>query len=99
MVCVFRAEGPMDAWLVRDHLMVSGIDAVVRDDLALARGEVPMDASWPSVWVPPSRAEQASAILAAWKAPYPVYPEQVCHSCGAASPPTFDWCWSCEQPF
>lgn len=99
MVCVFRAEGPLDAWLVRDHLVASGIDAVVRDDLALARGEVPVDVSWPTVWVASGRAADASLLLASWKAPYPIHPEQLCRACGAASPPTFDWCWSCEAPF
>lgn len=92
--CVLRSSGPAEAWLVRDWLAQNGIPVVVRDDLSAARGEIGIAESWPTVWVPRSDVERATAALAVYRSPRLVHPRWVC-GCGEVNEPTFGSCWAC----
>jgi hypothetical protein len=57
-VPIYKGEGPIDPWLVRDWLEKNGIDAWVEDPLY-----TPADFSWPSVWVLEADREAAEGLL------------------------------------
>jgi hypothetical protein len=95
-VCVYRASGATDGFLVGHWLDRNGIPNRVRDGLVGLRGEIPVDQTWPSVWVPREHAEAAAKQIASMNGPRLVREAWTCPRCGADGEPDFDTCWQCD---
>lgn len=97
MICVYKASGATDAYLVRHWLERNGIVALVRDGLLSVRGELPIGVSWPTVWVAPADRERAEEAIRAYTGPVLVHPPWKCPGCEEINEPNFGSCWSCGQ--
>jgi hypothetical protein len=95
-ICVYRATGPTDGFLVRDWLQRCGLHPQLRGDLSGLRGEIPIRESWPSVWVAPGEEPAARAALRQLEGPRLVRTAWTCPRCGAEGEPDFDACWNCD---
>jgi hypothetical protein len=95
-VCVYRATGPADGFLVRDWLVRSGLEPQLRGDLSTIRGEIPIGESWPSIWVGPQHRERAASLIQELNGPRLVREAWTCPACGAEGEPDFDSCWNCD---
>jgi hypothetical protein len=95
-ICVYRATGPADGFLVRDWLVRCGLTPQVRGDLSAIRGEIPIQDSWPAVWVAAADEERARQALRQLNGPRLVREPWLCPACGADGEPDFDSCWNCD---
>ena len=98
-VCVYRATGPADAYLVRDHLVAHGLKVEIRGELLGGlSGALPTMDTWPALWVLDRHAERARELISQWDAAQlPDGPEWVC-VCGAEVDAHFGECWKCGRP-
>ena len=98
---VFATRNPAEAHLVRGLLENAGIAAIVENDiLATGVGEI-VETAFPSVCIlDESRAAEALAIIAEWRAGEPVAPAWECPKCGEKLDGRFTSCWECgtERP-
>jgi hypothetical protein len=95
-LCVFRATGPTDAWLVRDWLERNGIPVLVRNDLTSLRGEIPFLEAAPTVWVREEDRVRATEAMRAYDSPRLVHPKWCCATCGEENEANFGSCWQCS---
>jgi hypothetical protein len=95
-VCVYRANGPMDAYLLRHWLERNGIPCHLRGDLSSIRGEIPIPEAWPTVWVHTDLEAQALEALELLNTPTLVHPKWTCDVCNEVNEPNFASCWSCS---
>ncbi|MCB9663519.1 MAG: DUF2007 domain-containing protein [Alphaproteobacteria bacterium] len=96
-VRLYRADGPADAYLLRQWLTEHGIRCRVQgEDLMSLAGGIPVRDALPSVWVDAADEPAARDLLARWKGPSLVHPAWRCAACGEENPATFQVCWSCE---
>jgi len=95
-VCVYKASGPADAYLVRDHLVAHGLPVEVRGQhLGGLGGALPLSETWPSLWVVDRHESRARALISDWDAAtMPDGPSWTC-VCGAEVDGHFGECWSC----
>ena len=96
MICVYRATLPTDAHMMLHWLRRNGIAAEVRGDLLTARGELPVQESSPTVWVPESDSEQAQSLVTEFEKPVGDGKMWTCLKCSEANEPNFGSCWSCN---
>ena len=95
MICVYRGNLPTDAHLMLHWLRRNGIAAEVRGDLLTARGELPVQESSPTVWVPDTDAEQAQKLVDEFEQPVGGDNMWTCAKCGESNEPNFGSCWNC----
>ena len=97
-VCVYRATGPADAYLVRDHLVAHGLSVELRGEHRSGlSGALPIMDTWPTLWVIDRHAQRANTLIAEWDAAMvPDAPEWVC-VCGAEVDAHFGECWQCGR--
>lgn len=95
-VCIYHGSGPADAYLVRDHLVAHGLPVEVRGQhLGGLGGALPVQDTWPTLWVVDRHVGRARALVAEWDAAkLPDSPGWVC-PCGAEVDAHFGECWSC----
>lgn len=96
MICVYRAALPTNAHLVQHWLRRNGIPAEVRGDLMLARGELPIVESAPSVWVAKVHEAQARELVDEFEQPEAEATRWDCPRCGEDNEPNFHSCWNCS---
>jgi hypothetical protein len=95
-VCVYRAAGPMDAYLMHHWLERNGVASFVRGDLSSIRGEIPIPEAWPTVWVHEDMVERTKELVGQFDRPTLVHPKWECDQCGETNEPNFGSCWSCS---
>ena len=96
MLCVYRGQGPTDAYLVKHWLERNQIVAHVRGEHRMTlRGELPIPDAWPSVWVREQDQDAADEAMRLFNAPRAVHPRWDCPRCQEDNEPNFDSCWSC----
>ena len=95
-VCVYRATGPMDAYMIRHWLERNGVPSFIRGDLSSIRGEIPIPEAWPTVWVHRDLESRALEAIHALQTPTLVHPRWTCEECGEMNEPNFASCWSCD---
>lgn len=96
MFLLYRADGPVDGWLLHHFLDTLGIPSEVRgQSLYGLGGAIPMPDAAMSVWVAEPHRERAQAALKRWKGPELVHPRWRCSACGEENEPAFELCWSC----
>ena len=80
-----------------DLLADRGIRArVLNANASSLAGELPIDSSWPQVWVDdPADAERAREVIEAFKLDTKHHGTLKCPACGEDNPASFQLCWSC----
>ncbi len=100
-ICVYQAVGPLDAFLVRDHLVASGLVVEVRGQgLSGLGGALPFSVTLPSLWVVDRHEARAAALIDEWMNAQEPGGEPWTCGCGAEVDAHFGECWSCgtERP-
>ena len=96
MTRVYQGSGHTDAYAVRDWLAQNDIPAEVRGHNRLGLlGAIPIDETWPTVWVPAGQVERAQRAIRVFQGPSLVHPEWRCPKCAETNGPVFASCWSC----
>ncbi|MBF2759150.1 MAG: DUF2007 domain-containing protein [Ectothiorhodospiraceae bacterium AqS1] len=85
---------------VRSMLEAHAIGFIVRNDfLAGAAGELPVNETWPEIWVVDDRdVERALALIETIVASPPAAPDWQCPKCGRGIEGQFTDCWHCAAP-
>jgi hypothetical protein len=97
LFCIYRGNGPTDAYLVHHWLDRNGIFAQVRGEHRMGlRGDIPIPDAWPSIWVRNEDRDAAEAAIRTFNAPRAVHPRWICPACQEDNEPNFDSCWSCD---
>jgi hypothetical protein len=78
-------------WLRRN-----GIPAEVLGDLMVARGDLPIQESSPTVWVPEAFAADARVLVEEFEVPTGDGKRWACAACGEDNEPNFGTCWNCS---
>ena len=103
MIPLYSAQDLVDAQLLVDKLRDFGVEATIRNgDLQGAIGELPWSVRPEVCLLDPADVPWAVAIKKEYEQArsQPVTgKERVCSACGELSPPNFEVCWKCRQPF
>lgn len=93
----FVAGNRIDAYLLRDRLLHSGITAHVFNEHAQSIvGDVPPDVANPQVWLDDDADfARAKAVLRDYHVERSRTGQRHCTHCGEDNPATFDLCWKC----
>ena len=85
---------------VRQVLENHAIGCIVRNDFLLGgAGELPINETWPEIWITDDRDfERARALVDAVVAACPSDPPWCCTSCGEQVEGQFTDCWRCGAP-
>jgi hypothetical protein len=103
VIPLYSARDLIDAQFLADALERAGIEFVIRNrDLQGALGELPPSLR-PEICIlraaDLARAEVLKAEFERMNQSALVGEERLCAACGELSPPNFELCWSCRQPF
>jgi len=95
---VFRGREASAARFVEGWLRRNGLEAQIRGEQKLGvMGGVPVDESFPDVWVRGADRERAEALIAQMDAPQEGV-DWTCPACNEDNGPAFATCWSCGEP-
>jgi len=97
MKMVYTAHNLMQVGHMRNVLESEGIRCVIRNDgLVGGAGELPLNETWPELWVERemdwTRAEQLVEETLAY---VPTGTSWICRGCGEELEPQFTECWNC----
>lgn len=99
MTKVYSAASLMEAYLVRDMLGHSGIEArVLNENLLSIAGEIPLHHARPEVWIlHPDDRQRALAVAREMDSPVAAQPGVFCPGCHEENPKNFELCWHCGR--
>jgi hypothetical protein len=94
---IYFAASLIEAYLVRDLLGHSGIEArVLNENLQSIAGEIPLTHARPEVWIMnPVDRQRALAVVRQMDSPAAAQPGVFCPGCHEENPKNFELCWSC----
>lgn len=96
---LYTAPNSFHLWHLKNLLEAEGIAASVRNDiLSGAMGEMPLNETWPELWLErPIDLQRARALITAALAAGTASPDWVCPGCGETIEGVFQICWRCGQ--
>ena len=94
---LFDGKDPVEPYRIRDWLTRNSIFAEIRGVSLLGLGGgIPVQRSFPTIWVPEHQLVEAQRLLDLYRAPTLVHPEWTCDHCGETNAPSFGSCWNCQ---
>lgn len=98
-IMIYSAANLIEAELLAGLLRQQGICAGVRSQmLGGGIGELPLDALYTPVWVPPNQADTARQVIHNYEASAKQTSVWHCPHCGEDNESSFELCWQCMQP-
>lgn len=93
---VFSSDDLVMVGFYRAMLEERGIDCMVRNEfLGAGAGELPLNETWPELWVIDPRDEGlAKQLIESQQKPL-TGKSWICETCGEKSEPQFAACWQC----
>ncbi|MGR8918349.1 MAG: putative signal transducing protein [Gammaproteobacteria bacterium] len=94
---VYASADPVECGLMESVLKSAGIECLVRNRyLGGAVGELPVNESWPEIWVVDERdLAAAERLIANVRTPREGGRDWRCPRCGEHIEAQFDQCWQC----
>ncbi|MCC7548704.1 MAG: DUF2007 domain-containing protein [Burkholderiales bacterium] len=94
-----RAANLPEAHILRGLLEQAGIETRVFNEHAQGGvGQLPVQESWPELWVDEQDLVRAAALLDAFQRSAPATGTRTCAACAEDSPSNFQICWNCGAP-
>ncbi|MGF1548495.1 MAG: DUF2007 domain-containing protein [Thiotrichales bacterium] len=93
---VYTSPTPLMTGFIQGLLEHAGIDCTLKNRfLSGAAGDLPVNETWPELWVSDRDAARARSVIEAILAPPATGPDWRCPACGELLEVQFDACWYC----